>query len=131
MALMVKCRRAGPRGWGGPALSRRGARQGFDELAGALVAQLGVDAVLGRGVFDALARGDARGFGPAFGGVGVRALVGRALAEELVNQAFDHANNRRMRQPRDCATASSSGLGLVATGSVARSSRGRSLGESL
>src|SRR5690606_13805477 len=59
------------------------------------------------------------------------ALFGRAFAQDLVDKALDHANSLRMRQPRSRATSSSEGLGLLATGSLARSSRGRSLGESL
>jgi hypothetical protein len=59
----------------------------------------------------------------------VRAFLGPA--EQLGDELLDHANNVRMRQPRSRATASSSGEGLVATGSVACSSSARSLSESL
>ena len=53
------------------------------------------------------------------------------LAEQLVDELLDHVNRFRICQPRSRATASSAGDGLVATGSVARLSRGRSLSESL
>src|SRR6185436_15674980 len=89
-----------------------------DDLDGALVDQRRVDAVLRLRHLDALAARNARA--GAFG-----------LAQELGDELLDHANNVRMRQSRSRATASSSGEGLVATGSVARSSSARSLSESL
>ena len=93
--------------------------QGRDDLDGALVDQRRVDAVHFLGDLDALA--------------GARCgLPGSGLAEQPVDEFLDHwSKSLKMRQPRSRATASSSGDGLTATGSVARSSRGRSLGESL
>ena len=85
----------------------------------ALVDQRRVDAVHFLGHLDALA-GARRG------------LAGSGLAEQPVDEFLDHwSKSLKMRQPRSRATASSSGDGLAATGSVACSSRGRSLGESL
>ena len=100
-----------------------GLLQGFDNANGAVIQQVGVDAMLGCRHVDALACRDTclgSATSPAF-----------ARLENFVNQTFDHANNRSTRQPRSRATSSNAGLGLVATGSLTRSSKGRSLGESL
>ena len=82
------------------------------------VDEAGVDAVRRLRHLDPLAAGPARA-----------AVLG--LSEQLGNELLDHANKFRMRQPRARAMASSSGDGLVATGSLAFSSSGRSLTESL
>ena len=71
----------------------------------------------------------AHGIDPLAAGPARAAVLG--LSEQLGNELLDHANKFRMRQPRARAMASSSGDGLVATGSVARSSSARSLSESL
>jgi len=86
-----------------------GVLQGRADLDGALVHQAGVNAVV---------------LGGTWG-------LARVFAQDLVYQSLDHENSRRMRQPRSKATASRAELGLVATGSLAKSSKGRSLGESL
>ena len=93
--------------------------QGRDDLDRALVDERRVDAVLLLRHLDPLAAARRR-------------LAGAGLAEQPVDELLDHCSKSlTMRQPRSRATASSSGDGLTATGSVARSSRGRSLGESL
>ena len=85
----------------------------------ALVHQLGVDAVHRHRHIFALAE---------LGGLGARAA---GLAQQLVDEFFDHSNRFRMRQPRSVAMAWSRASGLVATGSCTWSSSGRSLMESL
>ena len=107
-----------------------GVLQGFDDAARAVIDQAGVDAMLALRDVHPLADRDAGRLGSAAARCGA-ALFGRVFAQNLVYEALDHANSLRMRQPRSRATSSSAGLGLVATGSLARSSRGRSLGESL
>ena len=61
-------------------------------------------------------------------------LVGSVTAsEQLIDEFFDHGegNNSKMGQPRCCATARKRASGLVATGWLTFSSRGKSLMESL
>ena len=97
--------------WDGPVQTF----QDFAAEAGGLI-----DAVFGACDLHALAD---RGF---------RARSGGRLAEQLVDEFSDHqSKSLKMRQWRSRASASSAGVGLVATGWWARSSRGRSLIESL
>ena len=84
----------------------------------ALVEQTLVDAVFFRADLDALAQRH-------------RGLCCVALAEQAVDEFFDHANSRRMGQPRSSAMRCSAGAGLVATGWLTLRSSGRSLVESL
>lgn len=93
--------------------------QRLHHLGCALVDQPWIDLVLALGDLGPLAeRGSAIG------------LLG-GLAQQLVEKLLDHVNRFRVRQPRSLATESSAGDGLVATGSVAFSSSGKSLSESL
>lgn len=87
-----------------------GLLQRGDDLDRMVVHQRVVDAVLGRRHVDPLAQRHARGF-----------------AQQLVDETLDHAKRSRIRQPRSRAIAASAGPGLVATGSLTRSSSGRSL----
>ena len=83
------------------------------------VDQAGINAVFLRGHLHAPAQGNARG----------RYRIG--LAQQLVDESFDHGKSRSIGHPRCWATSARDGAGLVATGWVAHSSRGRSLMESL
>ena len=103
-----------------------GLEPGFFESAHhfgcALIHQLGINMVNGCRNLDAFAEG-------------VLARGRIVFAEELVDKALDHDCQRvgkrsRIRHPRSCATARKLAEGLVATGCCARSSKGRSLGES-
>ena len=93
--------------------------QSFDHLNRALVDQLWVNAVdTGRNDMTLAQSG----------------LVGGVTAsEQLIDEFFDHGdgNNSKMGQPRCCATARKRASGLVATGWLTFSSRGKSLMESL
>jgi hypothetical protein len=53
------------------------------------------------------------------------------LAQQLVDEFLDHGKSLRMRQPRSQGDGFERRAGLVATGSLASSSSGRSLVESL
>ena len=109
-----------------------GAERGLRDLVGA-------DAELGALVGPQLrAGGRGRAAGALRGGRrGRRGRrgVGRAAAEELADECDDHratpSKSRSTGQPRSIAAACSTSSGLVATGSVTRSSSGRSLRESL
>ncbi len=91
--------------------------QGVHHVQGALIHQLGVDAMHAGGHVFALAK-FARGFAAG-------------LSQQLVKECLDHAKRFRMRQPRSLAMAVSRSSGLVATGSCTLSSSGKSLMESL
>ena len=98
---------------------KTGLLQGADHVEGALVDQVGVDAVLGDGDFDAFAK--------------LGRFGGRLFAEYFVDEGLDHGcsvNRSSMRQPRWVAMARSGASGLVATGCCTFSSRARSLMES-
>jgi hypothetical protein len=94
---------------------------------GVFIQQGGVDAVFGHRHLDTLAErdgGQRRRRGGRHGGV-------FALAEKAFDEFLDHSKSLRMGQPRSDAMRASAGPGLVATGSLTRSSSGRSFVESL
>ena len=90
--------------------------QPLDDLDAALVQQRRIDAVLLGGDFHPLAQ---RRGGPL------------GLAQQLVDQFFNHSNSFNIGQPRSRASVSRAAVGLVATGWLTRSSSGRSFIESL
>ena len=94
--------------------------EGAHDVQRTPVHQRGVDAVLLRAHVLAFAK--AAGFGR---------LWSAGLAQQLLDEGFDHENRFSMGQPRAWAMAVSRSSGLVATGWLTFSSRGRSLMESL